>query len=224
MMNSINSNDIAPDKPHQALESQEPTVSGHPPAYTLNLYRRLAFGRKHLFGHENPDQAAQYFVVNPVPQKHHGSWRPVLYRGDNPKYAGPNTTTNSMPIARALRTSMWNSFQIQIGDGVSQVLENKARTAKRKKHERKQKMRRFFGRPEKPPPDPLEDPYEVQGLVAIFKMRRSTFLGRTLEWELGGPTYQWEGTRRFHTGLFRNLKSVSHDFKVLSQLLEVFEK
>ncbi|KXX75489.1 hypothetical protein MMYC01_208119 [Madurella mycetomatis] len=212
-MNSVN-NDIAPDKPHQTIQNQEPTISGQLPTSTLNLYRRLAFGRKHLFGHEDPDQAAQYFVVNPVPQKHSGSWRPIFYRGDNPKYSGHNTT-NSRPVARALRTGMWNSFQIQIGDGVSEVLENNARVEKRKKHERKQKARRLFCMPERPSLDPIDDPQEVQGLVAVFKMRRSGFLRRTLKWELGGQDYQWKGTRRFLTGSFRDFKGVSHDFKLV---------
>lgn len=213
------SNDNVPDRPHPAAE---PTVCGQSPAFTLNLYRRLPFGRKHLFGHDNPDQAAEYFVVNPVPQKHHSSWLPIFYRGDNPKYANPKGTGgSSTPVARALRTSMWNSFQIQIGDGVGEVLENKARVERRKKHERKQKVRRFFGKPEKPPSEPLEDPQAVQGLVAVFKMRRSAFLGRTLKWELGGREYQWKGTRRFRTGPLRNVKGISHDFKVRSDSRKV---
>jgi hypothetical protein len=214
-MNAINSSDHVPDKPNEAPGDQEPTVDGQHPASTLNLYRRLPFGRKHLFGHDNADQAADYFVVNRVPQKHSSSWRPVFYRGDNPKYADPDAGSTSTPVARALRTSMWNSFEIQIGDGVGGVLENKARAKKRKQHERRQKTRRFFCRPEKSPPEPIEDPTEVQGLVAVFKMRRSGFLKRTLEWELGGQQYRWKGTRRFLTGPLRNRKGVSHDFKVL---------
>jgi hypothetical protein len=209
MMSSINSNNNLPD--------QESTVSERPPSYTLNLYRRLAFGRKHFFGHDDADQAAQYFVVNPVPQRHANTWRPIFYRGDNPKYA--DLGYSSTPIARALRSSMWNSFQIQLGDGVREVLENKAREKKRKSHKRKQKMRRFFCMPEKPPAEPLEDPHEVQGLVAVFKMHRSAFLGRTLTWKLGGHEYQWKGTRRFRSGLTKNLKGVSHDLKVLFLLL-----
>jgi hypothetical protein len=204
-MNAINSSDHVPDKPNEAPGDQEPTVDGQHPASTLNLYRRLPFGRKHLFGHDNADQAADYFVVNRVPQKHSSSWRPVFYRGDNPKYADPDAGS----------TSMWNSFEIQIGDGVGGVLENKARAKKRKQHERRQKTRRFFCRPEKSPPEPIEDPTEVQGLVAVFKMRRSGFLKRKLEWELGGQQYRWKGTRRFLTGPLRNRKGVSHDFKVL---------
>jgi hypothetical protein len=211
-MSSIN-NDKAP--------VQEPTVPGQPPSYTLNLYRRLAFGRKHLFGHDDPDQAAQYFVVNPVPQKHANTWRPIFYRGDNPKYADADKT--STPIARALRSSMWNSFQIQLGDGVREVVENKARDKKRRSHRRKQKMRRFFCMPEKPPAEPLEDPQEVQGLVAVFKMRRSAFLGRTLIWTLGGHEYRWKGTRRFRTGRSRNLKGWSHNLKVPVLILSLPE-
>src|SRR4051812_36166967 len=138
MMSFINNNNNNNNTPDQGS-----TVPEQPPSYTLNLYRRLAFGRKHLFGHDDPDQAAQYFIVNPVPQKHAGTWRPIFYRGDNPKYADLGGSS-STPIARALRSSMWNSFQIQLGDGVREVLENKAREKKRKAHKRKQKMRRFF--------------------------------------------------------------------------------
>ncbi|KAK5659480.1 hypothetical protein OQA88_681 [Cercophora sp. LCS_1] len=195
------------------------------PATTLNLYRRLAFGRKHLFGHDNPDQAATYFVINPVPQKHSAQWRPVFYRGDNPKYAEPDSP--SKPIARALRTTMWNSFQIQLGDGVSEVLENKARVKKRKGYERAQKMRRFFCMGEKPPKEPLEDPQEVQGLVIVFKMSRSRFLGRRLKWKLGGEEYQWKGTRRFGTGPFKRAKGFSHDLKLVdknNKVIATFEK
>ncbi|GAB1319297.1 HNH nuclease domain-containing protein [Madurella fahalii] len=230
-MISINNSDIAADKQHRASQNKKLAISGQPPASTLNLYRRLAFGRKHLFGHDDPDQTAEYFVVNPVPQKHRDSWRPVFYRGDNPKYSGLSTSNNSSrPVARALRAGMWNSFQIQIGDGVSEVLENEAhikKRKKRKKHERKQKARRFFRIPEKPLPDPIEEPREVQGLVAIFKMRRSAFLRRTLKWELGGYECQWKGTRRFLTGPFKNLKGVSHDFKLVdanNNIIATFEK
>ena len=195
-------------EPHQAILNAEPTTE----RLTLNLYLRLAFGRKHFFGHDNPDQAAEYFIINTVPHRHSNTWRPIFYRGDNPKYASPSSP--STPIARALRTSMWNSFQIQLGDGVSEVLKNKSRIKKRKSYKRIQKMRRFFRMSEKPPKEPLEDPQEVQGLVIVFKMRRSKFLGRSLKWKLGGHDYQWKGTRRFSTGLLRNVKGLSHDLKV----------
>ncbi|KAL2186134.1 hypothetical protein L209DRAFT_688301 [Thermothelomyces heterothallicus CBS 203.75] len=216
-INSANNDDTsAPEKPYQGRSGQPP------PSSTLNLYRRLPFGRKHFFGHENPDRAAEFFVVNPVPQKHHNSWRPVFYRGDNPKYSGLST-----PVGRALRTKMWNRFHIQIGDGMAEVLQNKERAKKRKKYERKQKLRKFFCQGEKPPPEPLEDPQEVRGLVAIFEMKRSGFLGRALEWDLGGQRYQWKGTRRFQTGPFWGLKGVSHDFKLVdadNNIVATFEK
>ncbi|KAL2163567.1 hypothetical protein VTH06DRAFT_5625 [Thermothelomyces fergusii] len=197
------------------------------PSSTLNLYRRLAFGRKHFFGHEDPDRAAAFFVVNPVPQEDHSSWRPVFYRGDNPKYCPPGLST---PVGRALRTAMWTRFHIQIGDGVAEVLQNEERARKRRRHERAQKLRRLvlcWREKQPPPPEPLEGPQEVRGLVAVFEMRRSRFLGRALEWELAGQRYQWKGTRRFLTGPLRRVKGVSHDLKLVdadNNVVATFEK
>lgn len=208
-MNPFSSSDDFSGQTRQATRDAEEPVSDEAPTIPLNLYRRLAFGRKHFFGHDNPSQAAEYFIINPVPQKHSNTWFPVFYRGDNPKY-----TDTSKSIARAFRVSMWNSFQIQIGDGVSEVLENKTRIKRRKKYERTQKMRRFFCMAEKPPKEPLEDPKEIRGLVVVFKMRRSAFLGRTLKWTLGGREYQWKGTRHFRSGFLQHVKGVSHDLKV----------
>lgn len=175
-----------------------------------------------MFGHEDPNRAAEFFVVNPVPHKHHSSWRPVFYRGDNPKYSG----LDSVPVGRALRTKMWHRFRIQLGDGVAGVLRNKERAKKRRRHERAQKLRRFFCLGERPPSEPLEDPEEVRGLVTVFEMRRrSAFLGRTLEWELGGQRYCWKGTRRFQTGAIeKKFKGLSHDFKVSTFSVEEFRE
>ncbi|KAL2194052.1 hypothetical protein P885DRAFT_80580 [Corynascus similis CBS 632.67] len=221
MENSMNNSGNVPEKPNQDASQQLPSL-------ILNLYRRLPFGRKHLFGHDNADQAAEYFVVNPVPHKHHSSWRPIFYRGDNPKYSGPEYNSSpSIPVGRALRTKMWNSFHIQMGDGVREVLENKARIKKRRRHERKQKLRKFFCMGEKPPAEPLEDPQEVQGLVAVFEMKRGKFLGRTLTWQLGGQRYQWKGTRRFSKGPFKGMKGMSHSFKLVdanNNIIATFEK
>jgi len=223
--------------PHQPFtaQNQDPSPPPPPPTYTLNLYRRLPFGRKHLFAHSDPTQPAQYFIVNPTPQKHHNTWRPIFYRGDNPKYAsGPDSPNNtysytSSPIARALRTSLWNSFQIQIGDGVNEVLENKARVKKRRRYERRQKVRRFFRRGEKPPKEPLEEVQEVEGLVMVFKMRREGFLGRTVKWGLGGKEYKWKGTRSLKKGkgFGGRVKGWSHDLKLVdgdAKVVATFEK
>ncbi|SPN96640.1 uncharacterized protein DNG_00161 [Cephalotrichum gorgonifer] len=188
---------------------------------TLQLYRRISPGRKHLFA-SSPSSLAQYFVVNPVPHKHAGQWKPIFYRGDNPKYC-PSST----PIARSSRTSMWNSFRIELGDGVAEVLENKRRRKERKSYERRQKFRRWFCMGETPPKKELEDEREVAGYVAVLKMSRGRFMGRTLKWELGGREYKWKGTRTFLPGSVKKVKGVSQDFKLVNSdnvVIATFEK
>ncbi|KAK7402699.1 hypothetical protein QQX98_011563 [Neonectria punicea] len=180
-----------------------------PPAKTLQLYRRLLFGRKHLFT-PSSSEAAHYFVTNPVPHKHAHTWKPIFYRGDNPKY-----TPTSKAIARMRRTGMWNSFKIELGDGVEEVLENKRRVHDRKSYERKQRTRKRFGRKEKPAKTELEDVKDVHGLVVALKMRRAGFLGRKLKWELTGQEYCWTGTRMFLPNWIRRCKGVSHDMKLV---------
>lgn len=178
------------------------------PLKTLQLYRRLAFGKKHLFAASTTD-AAEYFVVNPVPQKHSDTWRPIFYKGDNPKY-----TPASRAVARARRTSMWNSFRLQVGDGVHEIMENKRRKKEQRKYRTAQKFRKWFCMGPTPPKKELEEQQEVKGLVFPVKMKRSGFLKRTLKWELGGRSYRWTGTRRFRSGRTKGWKGISHDFKV----------
>ncbi|KAM5350574.1 hypothetical protein ACJ41O_007079 [Fusarium nematophilum] len=116
-------------------------------------------------------EPAQYFVVNPIPQKRASMWKPIFYRGDNPKY-----TPSSTPIARAWRKSMWNSFRIELGDGVGEVLENKRRMKERKSYERKQKFRKWFGMKPTPPKQELEELQELvdsdKNLIATFEKDR----------------------------------------------------
>ncbi|KAL6360093.1 hypothetical protein LRP88_05794 [Fusarium phalaenopsidis] len=128
------------------------------PLKTLQLYRRAALGKKHLFATSTAD-AAEYFIVNPVPQKHHDTWRPILYKGDNPKY------TSSKAIARARRTSMWNSFRLQVGDGVHEIMENKRRKKEQRDYRIGQKFRKWFCLGPTPPKKELEEQQEVEGLV-----------------------------------------------------------
>ncbi|KAF7554372.1 hypothetical protein G7Z17_g2974 [Cylindrodendrum hubeiense] len=180
-----------------------------PPQKSLQLYKRLAFGRKHLFTPSSSEDA-QYFVINPVPHKHANTWTPVFYRGENPKY-----TPTSKAIARIRRTGMWNSFRIELGDGVDEVLENKRRVKERKSYERKQRTRKRFRMKEKPPKKELEDEKDVTGLVMTLKMKRVSFLKRTLKWELEGQEYQWKGTRAFLPSGVRGWKGISHDLKLV---------
>ncbi|KAH7126112.1 hypothetical protein EDB81DRAFT_203561 [Dactylonectria macrodidyma] len=196
---------------------QDATNSAHgalcdslpPPQKSLRLYRRIIFGRKYLFSPAGSEEA-EYFVENPVPHKHANTWKPVFYRGDNPKY-----TPASKAIARIRRTGFWYSFRVELGDGVSEVLENKRRVKERKSYERKQRNRKRFRMKEKPPKKELEDEKDVNGLVMNLSMRRAGFLKRTLKWELGGQEYQWSGTRAFLPGFVRRLKGISHDMKLV---------
>ncbi|KAJ6041660.1 uncharacterized protein N7446_012726 [Penicillium canescens] len=110
------------------------------PIASLQLYRGLFQGRKHLFA-PSDTSSADYFIENPVPHKHHSSWEPVFHRGDNPKYT-PTTTV----IGRARRTAMWSSFRLWLGDGVREVLENENRAkVKKKKRRGKQSVGRYLG-------------------------------------------------------------------------------
>lgn len=178
------------------------------PIKTLQVYCRLAFGRKHLFAPSDSDPA-EYFITNPVPHKHASQWKPVFYRGDNPKY-----DERSKKIARARRTAIWSSFQIQLGDGVHEVMENKRRVSERKSYERKQKFRRWFWMKPTPPKKPLEEVEEVKGFVMTFEMKRTKFLNRSLRWKLGEQEFKWTGTRRFLPSWSSRWKGVSHDLKV----------
>ncbi|KAM0424212.1 hypothetical protein ACHAPT_010584 [Fusarium lateritium] len=180
------------------------------PLKTLQLYRRAALGKKHLFATSSAD-AAEYFVVNPVPQKHHDTWRPIFYKGDNPKY-----TPTSKAVARARRTSMWNAFRLQVGDGVQEIVDNKRRKKEQREYKIGQKFRKWFCMSPTPPKKELEEQKEIEGLVFPVDMKRSGFLKRTLKWELGGQEYKWTGTRRFRSGRTKNWKGISHDLKLVS--------
>ncbi|CAG9949420.1 unnamed protein product [Clonostachys rosea f. rosea IK726] len=200
----------------QQINSEDPS-----PVKTLNLYKRIWPGKKCLFA-PSGGEPAQYFIKNPVPHKHASQWKPVFYRGDNPKY-----DPDSIAVSRGFRTGFWNSFRFEHGDGVDMVLKNKRRVSARKWHRRKTKMRGWFGKPEKPPKKPLEDEEEVEGLVMEFRMHRPRFITRALSFELNGEKYRWSGTRRFLPNWAKRFKGISHDFKLVNsknQLVATFEK
>ncbi len=176
------------------------------PILSLQLYRRCFKGRKQLFSQSN-DAAANYFITNPVPHKHSNSWRPVFYRGDNPKY-----TPDATAIGRARRSAMWGTFRVWLGDGVQEVLDNERRRQERRKAERKNKWRKLVGKKERPVD--VEDEKEVQGMVVMFRMQRTGFLTRSLELEVQGVRYRWSGTRMFATGFMKRFKGWSHSMKV----------
>lgn len=176
------------------------------PLLSLQLYRRCFKGRKQLFS-QSDDAAANYFITNPVPHKHSNTWRPVFYRGDNPKYT-PHTTA----IGRARRSAMWGTFRVWLGDGVQEVLDNEKRRQERRKVERKNKWRKIFGKEEKPVD--VEEEKEVQGMVIMFRMQRTVLLTRSLELEVQGVRYRWSGTRMFATGFMKRFKGWSHSMKV----------
>ncbi|KAF7589137.1 hypothetical protein BBP40_004742 [Aspergillus hancockii] len=138
------------------------------PIATMQLYRRLFQGRKHLFA-PSDTSPAQYFITNPVPHKHHSSWKPVFYRGDNPKYRPTSTV-----IGRARRTAMWGSFRLWLGDGVQEVLENEKRAKAKKKAARNAKWRKMFGMQPKLPKEPLEEEQEVVGKIVLVELIRTS--------------------------------------------------
>ncbi|KAL3478033.1 hypothetical protein BJX99DRAFT_256801 [Aspergillus californicus] len=192
---------------------QAPSIS------SLRLYRRVFKGRKQLFA-ESDTAPAAYFITNPVPHKHSSFWKPVFYRGDNPKYT-PTTTA----IGFARRSTMWRTFSVHIGDGVQGVLENKKRRKQRRKAERANQWRARFGKEAKPV-DIEEQP--VHGKVVFFEMKRTGFLNRAVEWELDGVRYRWSGTRMFATGFMKGVKGWSHSMKLIRisdcALVATFEK
>ncbi|RDW93649.1 uncharacterized protein DSM5745_00971 [Aspergillus mulundensis] len=195
--------------------------AAHPePTLTLQLYRRCFKGRKQLFS-ESDTADARYFVTNPVPHKHGDTWKPVFYRGDNPKYT---PTTNA--IGRARRSAMWGTFRVWVGDGVQEVLDNERLRDQRRKAEKKNKWRRRFGKEEKPVE--IDEEKIVQGKVVMIRMQRMGFFSRSVEWELDGVRYRWLGTRMFATGFMRRVKGWSHSMKLVRlsdhALIATFEK
>ncbi|KAL4922786.1 hypothetical protein BDW62DRAFT_2952 [Aspergillus aurantiobrunneus] len=186
-----------------------PTQNTPPPTLTLNLYRRCFKGRKALFA-SSDSSAASYFLTNPTPHKHSSTWKPVFYRGDNPKY-----TPDTRAIGRARRSAMWGTFRVWIGDGVQEVLENEKVRQERRKAERKNRLRRWVGRAEKSV-DAGEEKV-VQGRVVMVKMQRVGLFSRRVEWEVDGERYRWSGTRMFGNR-FRfmgKVKGWSHSVKLI---------
>ncbi|KAK7409161.1 hypothetical protein QQX98_008654 [Neonectria punicea] len=199
----------------------QPQSQPSPAKKTLRVYRRAILGRKHLFAESNSGRA-QYFIKNPIPNKHANKWRPVFYRGDNPKY-----TPETRAIARACRRALWDSFRIELGDGVDEVLQNERRVRERKWYHTKQKFRRWLWMKPTPPKKRLEQVQEVEGLVMPLRMRKAFSMNRSLDWELGGQTYTWSGTRRFLPNWSRRWKGISHDLKLVNsdnELVATFEK
>ncbi|KAK2739196.1 hypothetical protein FQN57_006639 [Myotisia sp. PD_48] len=188
----------------------------------LRLYSRLMPGRKALFA-PSDSEPAHYFLKNPTPHRHAAQWRPIFYRGDNPKY-----TESTMAIGRARRTAMFGTFKVWLGDGIDEVMKNKERVSAKNWYRRRERWRKWFHRKSKPPKKPLEDVKEVEGKIIYFEMFRTSFLGRSVEWELHGERYRWSGTRKFTTGALRRIKGLSHDMKLVRRsdhcLIATFEK
>ncbi|KAL2786318.1 hypothetical protein BJX66DRAFT_36912 [Aspergillus keveii] len=190
------------------------------PISSLRLYRRCFKGRKQLFS-ESDIAPANYFVTNPVPHKHSNTWKPIFYRGDNPKY-----TPEATAIGRARRSGMWGSFRVWLGDGVQEVLDNEDRRRQKRKAERKNKWRKRFGK--EPKPVEVEEEKAVQGKVIMFRMQRLGLFSRKVEWEIEGVRYRWSGTRMFSTGFMRGVKGWSHSMKLIRvsdhAIIATFEK
>ncbi|KAL3495334.1 hypothetical protein BJX62DRAFT_183463 [Aspergillus germanicus] len=190
------------------------------PISSLRLYRRCFKGRKQLFS-ESDIAPANYFVTNPIPHKHSNTWKPIFYRGDNPKY-----TPEATAIGRARRSGMWGSFRVWLGDGVQEVLDNEDRRRQKRKAERKNKWRKRFGK--EPKPVEVEEEKAVQGKVIMFRMQRLGLFSRRVEWEIEGVRYRWSGTRMFSTGFMRGCKGWSHSIKLIRvsdhAIIATFEK
>ncbi|KAL5339378.1 hypothetical protein BJX70DRAFT_158581 [Aspergillus crustosus] len=197
-----------------------PQASTMDPILSVNLYRRCFKGRKQLFS-ESDTTAATYFIANPIPHKHSSTWKPIFYRGDNPKY-----TPSATPIGRARRTGMWGTFRVWLGDGLQEVLDNEALRRAKRSAERKNKWRKRFGKEEKGVDVEGEKP--VRGKVVMFRMQRMGFLSRSVEWELDGVRYRWSGTRMFSTRVMSGVKGWSHSMKLIRlsdhALIATFEK
>ncbi|KAF9893949.1 hypothetical protein FE257_008920 [Aspergillus nanangensis] len=174
---------------------------------SLRLYRRLAHGKKALFA-PSDTAAADYFIVNPIPQKQRRQWKPIFYRGDNPKY-----TPTSTVMGRAFRIGAWKSFHVQLGEGVREVQENERRKAAASKLRIKNKFRKTFGAQQKAPTEDL-DQREVVGKVVEIPVRRAGFT-RKVEFELGGVQYQWKGTRMYSASFMRGVKGWSQSLKLV---------
>ncbi|KAL4888810.1 hypothetical protein BDV59DRAFT_205796 [Aspergillus ambiguus] len=204
------------------VATPEPQSQSSPPvATTLRLYKRLANGRKALFA-PSDSAPARYFVNNPIPHRHHTQWTPVFYRGDNPKYAPESTV-----IGRAFRNALWETLEVQLGEGVGEALENERRRKEAKKLRAKNRMRKIFGAGAKDPVEDLSE-REIVGRITVIRVKRASVFKRRVEWELDGVVYQWTGTRRFSTSFMKGVKGWSHSLKLVRKsdhaLAATFEK
>ncbi|KAL4881180.1 hypothetical protein BJY04DRAFT_218358 [Aspergillus karnatakaensis] len=190
------------------------------PMLSLRVYRRCFKGSKQLFA-ESDTAAASYYVINRIPHKHSAQWKPLFYRGDNPKY-----TPTSTVVGRARRTAMWGTFRVWLGDGMQELRDNEELRRKKRVAAWKNKWRRRFGKDEKPVEVVEEKPLE--GKVMMFRMQRTGFLRRSVEFELEGVRYRWSGTRMFSTGYMKGVKGWSHCMKLIRvsdhALIATFEK
>jgi hypothetical protein len=173
------------------------------PKTTLELYSRIYPGIKFLFIEPGSDRA-RYFLVNRIPHRHSDKWRPVFWRGDNPKYS-----PGSLAIGRALRGAFFSSFRLYLGEGVHEVLDNMRRRQVARGIKFKSKWKFNLGG--KNAKGPLEEEQEIQGKVILVRMKR-VGLSRSVEFELDGVVYRWSGTRKF--GKVGAIKGWSHSLKV----------
>lgn len=182
----------------------------------LNLYTRCV-ERKQLFvpnsGTADSAPGAAFFILNPVPRKSAHVWLPHFYAGDNPKY-----DETSAVIGRVRRNGLWSSFNIELGEGVAQEVENKNVRKRIKTRKRVAWIRRKLHMKEKIYENGPGEEKEVTGRVIKMKLQRggwgkSKGGWRVLRFELEGVEYYWRGTRERAKGLGKT-KGLGHGLKV----------